>query len=101
MSAYVGGSVGFDGLFVIKTDGTVCFQSGIGNLGTESMSDVHRVAAEMIGIPWEKAEICWGNTSKNLPWTCASGGSQTTHAMTRAAYAVANDTSRNCAGQPP
>src|SRR6185503_6389697 len=30
----------------------------------------------------------WGNTSKNLPWTCASGGSQTAHAMTRASHAV-------------
>jgi len=91
VSAYVGGSVGFDGLLVIKTDGTICFQSGIGNLGTESMSDVHRVAAEMLGVPWEKCDVCWGNTAKNLPWTCASGGSQTTHAMTRAAYAVALD----------
>ncbi len=91
VSAYVGGSTGFDGLLLMKTDGTICFQSGIGNLGTESMSDVHRVAAEMLGVPWEKCEICWGNSSKNLPWSCASGGSQTTHAMTRAAYAVAND----------
>ena len=33
--------------------------------------------------------MVWGNTSKNLPWTCSSGGSQTTHAMTRAAHAVA------------
>lgn len=89
MSCYVGGSVGFDGLFVLKTNGNICFQSGIGNLGTESVMDVHRVAAETLGIPWEKCEICWGNTSLNLPWTCVSGGSQTTHAMTRAAYAVA------------
>src|SRR4029077_10657388 len=26
-----------------------------------------------------------------LPWTCVSGGSQTTHAMTRAAHAAATD----------
>jgi len=89
MSCYVGGSVGFDGLFVVKPDGRVCFQSGIGNHGTESVSDVHRVAAEMLGVPWEKCDICWGDTTKELPWTCVSGGSQTTHAMTRAAYAVA------------
>ena len=92
VSGYSGGSVGFDGLLLIKPDGMICFQSGIGNLGTESMSDVHRVAAEMLGVPWEKCEICWGNTSKNLPWTCVSGGSQTTHAMTRSAYAVALET---------
>jgi xanthine dehydrogenase molybdenum-binding subunit len=90
-SGYVGGSIGYDGLIVLKTDGTLCFQSGIGNHGTESVSDVHRVAAEMIGIPWEKCDICWGNSAKNLPYTCASGGSQTTHAMTRAAFAVANE----------
>jgi xanthine dehydrogenase molybdenum-binding subunit len=91
MSCYSGGSIGFDGLFVIKPDGKVYIQSGIGNLGTESVHDVHRVTAEMLGVPWEKCEITWGNSSKNLPWTCVSGGSQTTHAMTRAACAVATE----------
>ena len=45
----------------------------------------------MIGVPWEQCEVVWGNTSKNLPWTCISAGSQTTHAMTRAAHAAATD----------
>jgi len=89
MSAYSGGSIGFDGLFVIRPDGKLYIQSGIGNLGTESVHDVHRVTAEMLGVPWEKVEIGWGSSAKNLPWTCVSGGSQTTHAMTRAAHAVA------------
>ncbi len=89
ISSYSGGTTGFDGLFVIKPDGRVYIQSGVGNLGTESWTDVHRVVAELLGVPWEKCEITWGNTSKNLPWTCPSGGSQTTHAMTRAASAVA------------
>ena len=31
---------------------------------------------------------------KNLPWTCVSGGSQTTHAMTRAAHAAAMDANK-------
>ena len=53
--------------------------------------DVHRVVAEVLGVPWEKCDVTWGNTSKNLPWTCVSGGSQTTHAMTRAAHAAAMD----------
>ncbi len=66
-------------------------QSGIGNLGTESMSDCHRVSAEMVGIPWEKVDVTWGHTGKNLPWSCVSGGSQTTHAHTRAAHAAATD----------
>ncbi|MBV9506665.1 MAG: xanthine dehydrogenase family protein molybdopterin-binding subunit [Acidobacteriia bacterium] len=90
-SCFVGGSIGFDGLFVIKPDGKLYIQSGIGNLGTESMSDCHRVTAEILGVPWEKCEITWGATNKNLPWSCPSGGSQTTHAHTRAAYAVAMD----------
>jgi xanthine dehydrogenase molybdenum-binding subunit len=71
LSCYVGGTI------------------GIGNLGTESVIDVHRAGAEVLGVPWEKCEVVWGNTTKNLPFTCVSGGSQTTHAMTRAAHAVA------------
>jgi CO/xanthine dehydrogenase Mo-binding subunit len=90
-SCFVGGSIGYDGLFVIRPDGRIAVQSGIGNLGTESLSDVHRVVAEVLGVPWEKCDVTWGNTSKNLPWTCVSGGSQTTHAMTRAAHAAAMD----------
>jgi xanthine dehydrogenase molybdenum-binding subunit len=91
VSTFVGGSTGFDGLFVIKPDGKLYIQSGIGNLGTESISDAHRVTAEVLGVPWEMCEVSWGTTSKNLPWTCPSGGSQTIHAMTRAAHAVAMD----------
>ena len=91
LSCYVGGTIGFDGLLVIKPDGRIAFQSGIGNLGTESVIDVHRAGAEVLGAPWEKCEVVWGNTTKNLPFTCVSGGSQTTHAMTRAAYATAMD----------
>jgi CO/xanthine dehydrogenase Mo-binding subunit len=91
LSCYVGGSVGFDGLLVITPDGRVNFQSGIGNLGTESVIDVHRAGAEVLGVPWERCDVTWGDTSKSLPFTCVSGGSQTTHAMTRAAYATAMD----------
>ena len=91
MSTYSAGSVGFDGLFVIKPDGRLYIQSGIGNHGTGSVSDCHRVSAEVLGVPWEKVEITFGDTSKNLPWTCPSGGSQTIHAMTRAAHAAGMD----------
>ena len=94
ISAYSAGTIGFDGLFVIKPDGRLYIQSGIGNLGTESVIDVHRVVAEMLGVPWDKCEIAWGNTAKNLPWSCPSGGSQTIHAMTRAAHAVSMDAQR-------
>jgi xanthine dehydrogenase molybdenum-binding subunit len=90
-SSFVAGSTGYDGLFVIKPDGRMYVQSGIGNLGTESMSDCHRVSAELVGIPWEKVDVTWGHTGKNLPWSCVSGGSQTTHAHTRAAHAAGMD----------
>jgi CO/xanthine dehydrogenase Mo-binding subunit len=91
LSCFVGGTIGFDGLLVIRPDGRITFQSGIGNLGTESVIDVHRAGAEVLGVPWEKCDVVWGNTVKNLPFTCVSGGSQTTHAMTRAAHAAAMD----------
>jgi CO/xanthine dehydrogenase Mo-binding subunit len=91
LSCYVGGTTGFDGLLVITPDGRIRFQSGIGNLGTESVIDVHRAGAEVLGIPWEKCDVVWGDTSRNLPFSCVSGGSQTTHAMTRAAHATAMD----------
>jgi CO/xanthine dehydrogenase Mo-binding subunit len=91
LSTYSAGSTGFDGLIVIKPDGLLYIQSGIGNLGTESVSDCHRVSAEVLGVPWDKVVLTWGDTSKNLPWTCNSGGSQTIHAMTRAAHAAGMD----------
>src|SRR5262245_19270448 len=91
VSTYSAGSIGFDGLMIIKPDGRLAIQSGIGNLGTESTFDVHRVAAEILGVPWEKVDVTWGNTSKFVPNTCGQGGSQTTHAMTRAAHAAASD----------
>src|ERR1700674_3601190 len=91
LSCYVGGTIGFDGILIIKPDGGVSILLGIGNLGTESVIDVHRVAAEGLGVPWEKCDITWGDSSKNLPFTSLSGGSQTSYAMTHAAHATAMD----------
>ena len=45
----------------------------------------------MLGVPWEQCDVVFGSTAKNLPWTCVSAGSQTAHAMTRAAHAAATD----------
>jgi xanthine dehydrogenase molybdenum-binding subunit len=45
----------------------------------------------MLDVPWEKCDITQGNTAQHLPWSCISGGSQTIHAMTRAAHAAAMD----------
>jgi len=91
ISSYSGGNSGFDGLIAIRPDGRLYIQSGVGNLGTESFVDTTRAAAEPIGIPWEKVEIVWGDTSKHLPWSCSQGGSSTTHAHTRANYAAGLD----------
>ncbi len=41
LSAYSGGSVGYDGLIVLRPDGTMAVHQGIGNLGTHSVMD-HR-----------------------------------------------------------
>ena len=83
------GSIGYDGLMTIRPDGKLYVQSGIGNLGTHSVIDIARVAAEVLAMPWEKVEVNWGSTAKHVPWTCLSVGSQTTHAMTRANMAGA------------
>jgi CO/xanthine dehydrogenase Mo-binding subunit len=88
------GSIGFDGLMTLRPDGKLYVQSGVGNLGTHSVMDLARVAAEVLVMPWEKVEVVWGDTSKGLPWSCLSVGSQTTHAMTRANHAGAMDAKR-------
>ncbi|MCH8241463.1 MAG: molybdopterin-dependent oxidoreductase, partial [Planctomycetes bacterium] len=93
-SPYVGGSLGYDGLFVIKPDGKLYVTSGIGNLGTHSVFDTTRAAAEVLDFPWEKVEVAWGDTSRNLPWSASQGGSQSTHAHTRANWEAGLDAKR-------
>jgi CO/xanthine dehydrogenase Mo-binding subunit len=78
----------------IRPDGKLYVQSGVGNLGTHSLLDLARVAAEVLAVPWEKVEVIWGDTSKHVPYSCLSVGSQTTHAMTRANHAAAMDARR-------
>jgi len=91
VGSHPAGSIGFDGLMTIRPDGKLYVQSGVGNLGTHSVIDLARVAADILEMPWEKVVVNWGDTSKGLPWTCLSVGSQTTHAMTRANHAGAMD----------
>jgi CO/xanthine dehydrogenase Mo-binding subunit len=88
------GSIGWDSIMTLRPDGKLYVQSGVGNLGTHSLLDLARVAAEELAMPWEKVEVIWGDTSKGLPWTCPSVGSQTTHGMTRANHAGAMDAKR-------
>jgi CO/xanthine dehydrogenase Mo-binding subunit len=88
------GSIGFDGIMTIRPDGKLYVQSGVGNLGSHSVMDLARVAADVLAMPWDNVEVVWGDTSKFLPWTCPSVGSQTTHAMSRANHAAAMDAKR-------
>jgi CO/xanthine dehydrogenase Mo-binding subunit len=94
VGTHTAGSVGHDGLMTIRPDGKLYIQSGVGNLGTHSLFDLARVAAELLAMPWERVEIVWGDSSKHLPYSCLSVGSQTTHAMTRANHAAAMDARR-------
>ena len=91
LANFSAGTIGFDGLLTIQPDGKLYIQQGVGNLGTFSVYDTARVAAEVLGMPWEKCEVIWGNTAKHLPWSSRQGGSQTTHANSRANHAAAMD----------
>ena len=83
-----------DALMVLRPDGRLQIQTGVGNLGTESFSDCARAAAEALDFPWEKVDLSWGSTDRNLPWSAMSVGSQTTHAHTRAHWAAGLDAKR-------
>ncbi len=89
--AYTAGSIGVDGLCILRPDGKLEIHQGIGNLGTHSVIDTARVIAEVANVPWENCEVVWGNTSLGLPWSSIQAGSQTTYAHTRANYATGND----------
>jgi CO/xanthine dehydrogenase Mo-binding subunit len=87
-STFTAGSIGMDGLFVIKPDGKMYIHQGIGNLGTHSVMDTARVVAEVMEFPWEQVEVVWGNTARGIAWSSIQAGSQTTLAHSRANYAV-------------
>lgn len=88
LSPYYGGTSGWDGLLVIQPDGKLYIHQGIGNLGTHSVMDTAKAAAEALDMPWEDCEVIWGNTTRNVPHSSTSSGSQTTHAHTRANWVV-------------
>src|SRR5947209_15202897 len=69
-------------------------QRGVVNLGTLSVFDTARVAAETLDMPWEKCEVTWGSSGKNVPWSSRQGGSQTAHANSRANLAAGMDAKR-------
>jgi CO/xanthine dehydrogenase Mo-binding subunit len=91
IGAYTAGSIGVDGLCILRPDGKLEIHQGVGNLGTHSTFDTARVICEVSGFPWSETEVVWGNTSKGLPWSSIQAGSQTTYAHTRANYATGMD----------
>ena len=88
---HTAGTSGFDGLVVIKPDGKLYIHNGVGNLGTFSYASSARTAAEVLGMPWERCEVVYGNTSKHLPWNFAQVGSNTSFTMVRTNYVAAMD----------
>ncbi len=93
--SYTAGSIGVDGLCLIKPDGKLYIHQGIGNLGTHSVIDTARVIAEQVDMPWEKCVVVWGNTGNHVAWSSVQAGSQTTYAHTRANYAAGQALKRN------
>ena len=85
------GRTGFDGLVVIKPDGKLYIHNGAGNLGTFSYAATSRTAAEVLGMPWERCEIVFGDTGKNVPWNSPQVGSNTSFTLTRTNYVAAMD----------
>lgn len=94
LSPYTAGSRGYDGLMVIRPDGMLYVYQGIGNLGTHSLADTARPAAELLGLNWDQVVIVWGDSTLGMPNSSVQAGSQTTHAHTRANYAAAEDALR-------
>ncbi|MDP2958091.1 MAG: xanthine dehydrogenase family protein, partial [Longimicrobiales bacterium] len=94
VSPYTAGSIGYDGLLLIRPDGKLYVHQGVGNLGTQSVMDTARAAADALGVGWDQVEVVWGDTGKGLPWSSSQGGSQTTHAHTRANHAAGLDARR-------
>jgi len=94
LSTYTGGSIGYDGLLVVRPDGKLYVHQGVGNHGTHSVMDTVRSACDALGMPWDRTEVVWGDTSKGLAWSCTQGGSQTAHAHTRANHAAGLDARR-------
>ena len=64
-ASHQSGYVGFDGLMAIHPDGTVEIRQGAGNLGTYSYSDVCRLGAETLGVPWDQVTVGWGRSDRS------------------------------------
>lgn len=85
------GRSGFDGLVMLKPNGKLYIHNGPGNLGTFSYAATARTAAEVLGMPWERCEIVYGDSSRHLPWNLGQFGSNTSFTMVRTNYVAAMD----------
>lgn len=93
--AYHGaGFNGFDGLVRLTPEGKLHIHTGVGNLGTYSYASTARVAAEVLGMNWDRCVIERGDSSKHLPWNIGQFGSNTSFTMARTNYAAAMDAKR-------
>lgn len=89
---FIGGyQRGLDGLLLVRPDGVLQIHQGIGNLGTLSVFDTARVAPDVLGLPWERCEVVWGDTNRGLPYSASQSGSSTVYAHTAANHAAALD----------
>ena len=74
VSPFSGGSIGFDGLFIIKPDGRM--HVPVGHRQPRHALGVRRPSsggARCSACRGRLCDVIWGNTAKNLPWTCDLG----------------------------
>src|SRR5688572_3896475 len=72
IGAYTAGSIGVDGLCILRPDGKLEIHQGVGNLGTLSTFHTARVICERSGFPWEQAEVVWRSEERRVgkEWRC-------------------------------
>lgn len=90
-SPHVAGFNGFDGLVRITPDGILHIHTGVGNLGTYSHAATARIAAEVLGFPWERCVVERGDSRRALPWNRGQVASNTSFTVSRANHAAALD----------
>ncbi|MBC1221366.1 xanthine dehydrogenase family protein molybdopterin-binding subunit [Nostoc sp. UCD121] len=73
----------------IMADGTAVVQSGSQDIGTGTYTVMTQVAADALGLPFEKVRFELGDTK--MPQTPVSGGSQTAASVSSAVHLAGNE----------
>ncbi|MBE8992422.1 xanthine dehydrogenase family protein molybdopterin-binding subunit [Nostoc sp. LEGE 12450] len=73
----------------IMADGTALVQSGSQDIGTGTYTVMTQVAADALGLPFEKVRFELGDTK--MPQTPVSGGSQTAASVSSAVHLAGNE----------